>query len=136
MQFGPGLLPTFLYYFSSTALVFALVTILGMDQSLSTGAPQQMGLLGGLVGGILGAYFNRTIKLELPVESEKKFLKKLEGTLTQLGYEKKLEEDGVRTYERSGTSKFLSGRIYVAIENGTATIASRATQIRRLRKLL
>ncbi|HIK56125.1 MAG TPA: hypothetical protein IGS37_13305 [Synechococcales cyanobacterium M55_K2018_004] len=136
MQFGPGFFPTFLYYFSSTGLVFALVMMAATGASLASGLPQEVGLVGGLLGGLVGAYFNRTMLYTLPVNSEKKFWKSVEETLTKLGYIQTAEEDGVRVYQRSGLSKYLSGRVFVTVEGQEAAIASRAVQIRSLKKLL
>lgn len=95
-----------------------------------------MGLLGGIVGGLVGAYFNRTVTMSVPVKQEKAFLKTLNQTLAQLGFELVDQEEEVRIYQRSGLRRFLSGKIYVQIEPSSATIASRATQIRLLKKVL
>ena len=136
MKFGPGALATFLYYFSSTAVVFTLVSMRSLDIGLSSGLPQQFGLLGGVVGGLIGMYFNRTITLSVPVKSEKAFFKNLDTILSQMGYKQSAQDDTVRTYERTGLSKFLSGRVYVQVEKDEAAIASRSIQIQALKKLL
>jgi hypothetical protein len=136
MQFGPRFVPTFLYYFSTTAIVFSLVTIKGMGLGLETGLPQQVGLIGGLVAGLLGGYFNRTMTLTVPVKNKQKFFNTLNESLSKMGYQQREEMDGVVVYERSALSKFLSGKVFVHIEQDTATIASRAVHIRGLRKLI
>lgn len=136
MKFGPGALATFLYYFSSTAVVFTLVSMQSLNTGLSSGLPQQFGLLGGLLGGLVGMYFNRTVTLAVPVKSEKAFFKNLDGVLAQMGYKLAAQEDNMRTYERTGLSKFLSGRVYVLVEKDEAAIASRSIQIQALKKLL
>lgn len=136
MKFGPGALATFLYYFSSTAVVFTLVSMQSLNTGLSSGLPQQFGLLGGLLGGLVGMYFNRTVTLSVPVSSEKAFFKNLDRVLAQMGYKQAAQDDNVRTYERTGLSKFLSGRVYVLVDKDEAAIASRSIQIKALKKLL
>jgi hypothetical protein len=136
MQFGPGLVATFLYYFSSTAVVLAFVASRSSGLDISTGIPQQVGALGGLMAGILGAYFNRTLSFSVPVEGRKKFLNQLESTLARMGYEKVADEEGVQTYQRSSFSKWFAGKIFVQIEDQQATIASRAITVRTLKKVL
>lgn len=133
MQFGPGLVATFLYYFTSTAVVITFVMSRSLGLGISTGIPQQVGALGGLLTGILGAYFNRTISFTVPFQNQKQFLKSLEATLTQLGYQQISEEEDVRVYQRSSFNKWFSGRIFVQLENQQATIASRAITIRSLK---
>lgn len=107
-----------------------------LDIGLSSGLPQQFGLLGGLVGGLIGMYFNRTITLSVPIKSEKAFFKDLDAVLFQMGYQQSAQDGTVRTYERTGLSKFLSGRVHVQVENDEAAIASRSIQIQALKKLL
>ena len=79
MQFGPGLLVTFLYYFSSTAVIFTLVVSRGMGLGTETGIPQAIGVAGGLLAGGIGAYFNRTVSWALPLKHKKKTLIELEN---------------------------------------------------------
>lgn len=136
MQFGPGLVATFLYYFSSTAVVLAFVTIQSTGLSPATGIPQQVGAIGGLIAGVLGTYFNRTLSFSVSIEGRKKFLNQLESTLTSMGYEKIADDEGVQTYQRSSFSKWFSGRIFVQVEDQQATIASRAITVRNLKKVL
>lgn len=136
MQFGPGIAATFLYYFTSTAVVITFVASRAIGLGIDTGVPQQVGALGGLLAGILGTYFNRTTSFTVPVQSQKKFWNELESTLSQLGYQQVAEEEGIRTYQRSSFSKWFSGRIFVQLEQQQATIASRAITIRQLKKVI
>lgn len=133
MNLGPGAAATFLYYFTSTALVitFVMSRSVGVD-SLS----QPISVLGGVVAGGLAVYFNRTTSFTVPVQSRKTFLKSLNASLAQLGYEQVSEEEGLRTYERSSFSKWFSGRIFVQIVGQEATIASRAATVRSLKKIV
>jgi hypothetical protein len=133
MNFGPGAAATFLYYFTSTALVITFV----MSRSVgSESLSQPISVLGGVVAGGLAVYFNRTTSFTMPVQSRKKFLKSLDATLAQLGYQQVSEAEDLRTYERSSFSKWFSGRIFVQIVDQEATIASRAATVRALKKLL
>jgi hypothetical protein len=134
MQFGPGFLPTFLYYFTGTAIIFTLLASKGLGLSLSTGVPEQLGILGGLVAGTLGAYLNQTTTFSVQFRDRQKFFRELETTLNQLGYEQTAEEDGLRVYERSSARKLFSGKVYVQLEGNSATLGSRASIVRRLRK--
>lgn len=136
MQFGPGFLPTFLYYFTSTAILITLIASKGMGFGMDTGLPQQLGLAGGVIAGGLGAYFNRTTTLSVQFRNRKTFFNELERTLKQLGYQRTSEDEGLYIYERSNLSKWLSGKIFVQMEGNSATIASRATNIRQLQKVI
>ena len=154
MQFGPGPVPTFLYYFTSMAVLSILITVRALDISTTTGIPQAIGTLGGLLAGGLGVYFNRTISYTLSIQSQKKFLNQLLPILTQMGYELVLEEefaseeelvakediseeDTVQIYERSaGMSRWISGRVFVQLEEKTATIAGRAVTMRKLKQAI
>lgn len=134
MQFGPGFLPTFLYYFTGTAVIFTLLASKGLGLSLSTGIPEQLGMMGGLVAGALGTYLNQTTTFSVQFRDRKKFLRELETTLSELGYEQASEEDGLRIYERSSARKLFSGKVYVQLESNSATLGSRASIVRQLRK--
>jgi hypothetical protein len=139
-QFGPGFLSTFMYYFVSTALVTTFFASRALSITVSTGLPQQLGLVLGLFAGGLGGYFNRTISFSYSGGKPKQVLKTIEKTLADLGYHLVENpggvEDDVRVYQRSALARLVSGRVYVVLENGDATIASRAVHIRRLRKQL
>ena len=136
MQFGPGFWPTFLYYFGGTALVFTLVTAKALNMGVGNSFPQEMGLLGGLLAGLIGGYFNRTTTISVAVKDKKPFTKKLNEVLSSSGYQQTDEIEGVLVYERPKLSKFFSGRVFVQLEKDTATIASRAVQIKALKKQL
>ncbi|NJL40076.1 MAG: hypothetical protein HC899_27450 [Leptolyngbyaceae cyanobacterium SM1_4_3] len=134
MQFGPGFGATFLYYFTSTAILFTLVSSQALGVDMGSGIPQQVGLVGGLVAGLMGAYFNRTTTLSVTFKGKKAFLANLNTVLSQMGYQQKSEEDDLLVYERSALGRFLSGKVYVQIEPEKATIASRSLQLKRIQK--
>lgn len=139
-QFGPGFASTFMYYFVATAFVTTFMASRALSITISTGLPQQLGLVVGLFAGGLGGYFNRTIEFSMTAAKPAKMMKELEGKLADMGY-KKVEtskglDDDVTVYERSAIGRLVSGKVYVVLEDGSVTIASRAVHIRRLRKLL
>ncbi|MBF2001184.1 MAG: hypothetical protein IGS38_10740 [Synechococcales cyanobacterium M58_A2018_015] len=150
MDFGPGFLPTFLYYFTSTAVICAFVVSRALGVGLDSSIPQEIGAAGGVVAGLLGAYFNRTVTYTVSVPSQKKFLNYLETLLEQMGYRRAVAESDetesesataaestdLRVYERSSFSKWFSGKIYVQLDAKSVTIASRAVTIRQLRRQL
>lgn len=136
MQFGPGLLPTFLYYFTGTAVILSFVTLKALHIGIDTGIPQEVGAIGGLLAGVLGSYFNRTLSFSVPIQGKKKFRNQLETILSQMGYQQTGEEEGVLIFERSASSGFFSGRVFVQIEGDMMTIASRASTVRRIKKAI
>lgn len=136
MQVGPGFLPTFLYYFTGATIIFTLLAVKGLGLGLSTGVPEQLGLVGGLVAGGFGAYMNQTTSFSVQFRDRKKFLKELDAALRELGYEQTSEIEGVQVYERSSFRKLFSGKIYVQLEGNSATIASRASNTRQLRNAI
>lgn len=134
MQSGPGFSATFLYYFASTGVIFTLVAMQSMGLHSAAGLPQQLGIAGGVVGGLVGAYFNRSMTIVVPFQNQKQFLSTLEAALNSMGYGQVSQEEDVHVYERSNLSKWFSGKIYVQMEKQQATIASRAVHIRQLQK--
>jgi hypothetical protein len=136
MQFGPGFLPTFLYYFTGATIIFTLLAVKGLGLSLETGIPAQLGVVSGLIVGGVGTYLNQTTTFSIQFRDRKKFLKELKTSLNELGYEPTSEVDGIQIYERSSVRKLLSGRIYIQLEGNQATIAGRAASMRRLQKAL
>jgi hypothetical protein len=136
MKFGPGFLLTFIYYFSSSAILLSVVASKALDLGLGTGLPQQIGFVGGVVVGLIGASLNRTVSFEVPFESRSRFAGTLEHVLSQLGYREVEEVDGVTVYARPAMAKVLSGQLYVKLDDRSATIASRAVNIQKLKKQL
>ncbi len=133
---GPGLAVTFLYYFVGSVLVANLLARNSSAYGLTTSIPKELALLVAALGGLLGAYFNHSTTLEIPIPSPKAFLCLLEATLTPLGYELESDIDGIRTYRRPALQQLLSGKIYVEVQPKLAILSSRASQLRRLRPLL
>ncbi len=137
-QFGPGASVTFLYYFVSTSLITSFLTLKVLPITAKSGLPQQLGLILGVVVGAIATYFNRTATVTLSGQGNKAFMNQLEQVLNQLGYQPADGDDGdeVQVYERSALAKLLSGKVFVQIEGDQVTIASRAGQLRQLRRTL
>lgn len=136
---GPGLVPTFLYYFVGTTAIVAFVLTRGLDNAAAIGNPYQIGIVVGALLGGLGAYFNSHNQIELPVKNRGAFLKQLNEALTAMGYQETEADDadqGVKIYQRPFPSGAFSGKLFVQIEGSQAAIAGRASSLRQLRKRL
>jgi hypothetical protein len=133
MQAGPGFLTTFLYYFATTAIVFTIVAAKATGLEISTGIPQQLGALGGVLIGLSGAYFNRSMMLTVQFTNRQTLIAELDTLLTPLGFQLRSDEDNILIYARSGLSQWFSGKIFVQLDSPEATIATRASMMRRIR---
>ncbi|MEL6221692.1 MAG: hypothetical protein AAFR31_03500 [Cyanobacteria bacterium J06627_8] len=135
MEYGPGFVATFLYYFVTTALVATFAASKGLGVGLSTGLPQQLGLLLGLFAGGLGGYFNRTVSTSISFKSKKQLTKKLNEVLENMGYcNSQEDDDGVTVYWRSPLRQLLSGKVFVKFGDHDVTIASRSIHLKKLRR--
>lgn len=135
---GPGFGLTFLYYFSGVALVTTFLAVKTLGVSLDTGIPNQFGLVFGALGGILGATFNRSITLDIPISSKKAFKQNLEAVLSDMGYteDSNANLEGILVYRRSPIRQLFSGKVYVLMDNKKAHISSRASHIRGIKRKL
>lgn len=136
MQLGPGFWATFYYYFTGMTLIVALLASQFLGLSLTQPLPYRYGITLGLVAGLIGAYFNRSVTLSLEFKNKKDFTKTLNTTLADMGFETKSEINNFVVYQRPMVRNLFSGKVFVQIENGIATIISRASTIRRLRQRL
>ncbi len=129
---------TFVYYCAMTTAIMALLASQTLDLSLFTPQPYRIGLVFGLVGGIVGAYFNHTASFSLDGAQAK--LGEIETFLLELGYEPEANIDDSETtqdfviYRRGAWSRFFSGPIILQQQRGKLTLISRASMIKRLRK--
>lgn len=135
---GPGFGLTFLYYFSGTALVTALLAVKSLGLGLDTGLPNLYGTLFGTVGGLMGAFVNRSTTLTLPVNSRKTFKRELDAALADMGYTEDAEAniEGILVYRRPFVRQLLSGRVYVLLGEKQAQISSRAVHMGGIKKRL
>ncbi|NJL87454.1 MAG: hypothetical protein HC886_18085 [Leptolyngbyaceae cyanobacterium SM1_1_3] len=135
-QPGPGFGFTFLYYFAGIGLITTLLVAQSLHVGLETGFPAQLGTGVGLLGGLLAAYFNQTLALELPFKGKQQFLRSLNQALSEMGYTLVDEEAGALVYQRSPLRQLFSGRVYVLLSDKSATVFSRAIHIRNLQRRL
>ncbi|MDX2241956.1 MAG: hypothetical protein NW224_14825 [Leptolyngbyaceae cyanobacterium bins.302] len=137
MQSGPGFLPTFLYYFAGTTFIAVFVLAKGLDHPdlALLGNPFQIAIPLGLVAGSLGGYFNGYEQMELPLKNRGADLKKLNQTLTDMGYTETQEVEQVKVYDRAFPSNLFAGKILIQIDDKIINISGRASRIRALRKL-
>ncbi|HEY9763238.1 MAG TPA: hypothetical protein V6D07_11985 [Trichocoleus sp.] len=135
---GPGFLPTFLYYFSGTALVTTFLAVKSLGVGLETGIPGEFGLLFGALGGLVASYFNHNRLIDIPFTNRKAFLTQLEQALAEMGYAQDTDAtlEDVLVYHRAALRQLFSGRIYVRVGEKQATLSSRALHIRGLKKRL
>ena len=136
MPQGPNFAVTFLYYFSMTTLIVVLVSAGEMGMSLAEKSPYQLGTLCGLVAGIVGAYLNRSATISTAFQNQKTFTQQLEKALAQMGFEKKTQLDDFTVYGKSTLSTLFSGKIFLKIEENSATISSRSSNLKRLKQLI
>ncbi len=133
---GPGGTFTFIYYFSGAALITALFTVKTLGVGLSTGLPGEFALVGGLIAGTAGVFFNRTQTVEIPFQRRKLFKQQLASVMADLGYVCKDSENGIDCYQRSSLQRWFAGDIYVRVQEQSALFVSRAANIRTLKKRL
>ncbi len=139
MSFGPGLWPTFLYYFVSATLIAFLAIAQSLDSQSATGLPTNPyvgAILFGLLSGAIGTYFNRNVTLSLPVTNQKVFRQRLTEVLTNSGFQVTGDFQGFTIYQRPKLSAIFSGKLFVQVGKDSATIAGRASKVKALQKLL
>jgi hypothetical protein len=134
MPQGPNFLVTFLYYFAMTTLIVLLTTSQGMGVSLNTGLPYQLGILSGAIAGLLGAYFNRSATISVAFQNQQTFKQTLEETLAQMGFNQKTQLEDYTAYNKPNASNLFSGKIFVKIEDKSATIIGRAKNLKQIKK--
>ena len=140
MQFGPGFASTFLYYFVTTTIIMTAIALRTTGLSLDSGLPQQFGLIVGIVGGLTGGYLNRTTTFSVVSTNPTKLLKSLKQILAEMGYELSEETDlldeNISLYQRSGLRAFLSGNVFLQVEEQQVTVAARSISIKRIQSAL
>jgi hypothetical protein len=133
MELGPGIVPTFLYYFVGGTLIAALVASQGI---VEVSNPVQIGLPFGLFAGLVGTYFNRSELWTVPYTNKKAFTEKLATVLTDLGYQETSTVEGYTVYARSQLNQITTGKVLVQLEECSAAIIARASTIRTLKQQL
>jgi hypothetical protein len=136
MPRGPNFIVTFLYYFSTTTLIVLLIASQGMGMSLQQQLPYQLGTLCGLVAGIFGSYFNRSQTIFVSFQNQKAFTKKLDEALAKLGFEPKDRLEDMVVYSKNSVQTLFSGKILVKIDQNSATIVGRSSNLKRLQNAI
>jgi hypothetical protein len=148
MLSGPGLVTTFLYYFVFSAVLGCFVTAQALGLSYQDATAVQIGLFMGILAGGVGAFFNRTVTLKLPIPKTKKdrrvFEDELQAQLGRLRFEPQAEavegEAGagaIAIYQRAGSGSLFSGRLYLDFGDGEQVhIRGRAKIIRQLKRAM
>ncbi|MEM8641994.1 MAG: hypothetical protein AAGG51_24750 [Cyanobacteria bacterium P01_G01_bin.54] len=132
MPQGPGLLLTFLYYFSTATLIADLVLAQQLQMGLNDRSTLQLSLFVGIMTGLLGLYMNRSRTLNFTVGSQRRFASRLEAALEEMGFDNKENAEGYSIYSHRGWQRWFAGKILVKIERQAVTITSRADNIRQL----
>lgn len=143
MSLGPGLWITFAYYFLGTTAIAALLGSRLLPGETS-GSALLLAVPVGAVAGLLGAAFNRTERLSVTVRDPAAFRRDLDRALAELGFEAdptiafdpESEFAGFSAYRRSQLGRWLSGMVLVRTDGTEATLASRASVLRRLERRL
>jgi uncharacterized protein YneF (UPF0154 family) len=136
MLTGPEFLTTFLYYFICTTLIVLLTISQGMGISLDRFS-YVIGMLMGLVAGLIGAYFNRSVTFSTPLKGNPKTFKRtFEKTLSDMGFELNGQMEDFTIYCKSPLKTLFAGRVLVKIEKDVVTIMSRSSTVKRLQEKL
>ncbi|MGB0562765.1 MAG: hypothetical protein ACPGVO_13325 [Spirulinaceae cyanobacterium] len=132
MPQGPGLLLTFLYYFSTATLIADLALSQQFKLGVNDRATLQLSLFVGIATGLVGLYMNRSRTLNFTVGNQRRFTSQLETALAEMGFGNKEDGEDYTIYSQSGWQRWFGGKILVKIERQAVTITSRADNIRQL----
>ncbi|MBE9170347.1 hypothetical protein IQ238_23435 [Pleurocapsales cyanobacterium LEGE 06147] len=132
----PGFWLTFLYYFSVTNLIVILVVSQGMGIGFNDRLLYQIAVLLGLIAGLVGAKFNRSVTLSAYFSNKKAFSKILNEILSQMGFEPKSQLEDFIVYDKSSWKTLFTGKIFVQIEDSSATIIGRSSIIKKLSQVI
>ncbi len=131
----PGITITFLYYFACTNVIIFFIAFtqsarLGIDESLL----YQLGLVVGLLTGVLGAKFNRSVTITASYRKSKNFEKTIKKVLNDLGFitDSQLEEFTV--YQIPSFKSLFVGKLFLQIEKRSSTIICRASLAKQLKE--
>ena len=140
-KFGPGIAPTFAYYFLcctliSTAVGSQLLSSPFDPRAFTLGVP-----IAAIVGG-LGAYFNHSKSIELAAKKPRDLQKNLENLLKDWKFEQINRADsdslpkGTIVYQNTSPWRWMSGKVFVNIQGNRVSIASRSRLVDRIQKHL
>ena len=130
----PGIGITFLYYFACTNLI---VFFIGFTQGARLGIEEsllyQLGLGVGVITGILGATFNRSVTVTAVYKKSRIFEKDIQEVLTDLGFLAASELEGFTVYKIPSVKSLFVGKVFVEIEKGSATIICRSSLAKEIK---
>ncbi|MGK7898708.1 MAG: hypothetical protein AB4372_35115 [Xenococcus sp. (in: cyanobacteria)] len=131
----PGIVITFLYYFACTNVIIFFIAFtqsnrLGVDESIL----YQLGLAVGLLTGVLGAKFNRSVEITASYKKSKNFEVVIKKVLDDLGFitDSQLEEFTV--YQIPSFKSLFVGKLFLQLEKKSATIICRASLAKQLKE--
>lgn len=146
---GPGIGLTFLYYFSMTVIIVMFIGSRSAAFTFASPELRQYSTMAGLVAGIIGTIVNRNVTMDITFKNRNRFQTRLNQKLAEIGFElEEVDEEMIDntanpepereylSYFRSGLAGQFAGGVYVLLSDRSATISSRAINIRRIRKLL
>jgi hypothetical protein len=131
---GPGTSFTFLYYFATAGVITCLFTARLFGVGLMTTLPEEVGLMGGVIFGLVGILFNRSATLEIPFTSKKQFRQQLSDVMAGMGYVLDTTDGSVDRYQKPKASRFFAGDIFVQQRSKSAIFVSRVSNIRQLKR--
>ena len=131
----PGFWLTFSYYFAVTNLI--VIGIFSQRLGLNWLDPSiyPLSICVGLITGLLGANFNRSVTIEVPFKRKAEFLKILNKELADMDFVATSELENFTVYQKSNFATLFSGRIFVKTEGKTATIIGRASAVKKLESI-
>lgn len=130
----PGIAITFLYYFACTNLIVFFIAFtqgarLGIEESLL----YQLGLGVGVITGILGATFNRSVTITVNYKKSRVFEQNIQELLTDLGFAATSELEGFTVYQIPNIKSLFVGKVFVEIEKRSATIICRSSLAKEIK---
>ncbi len=131
----PGIVITFLYYFACTNVIIFLIAFtqagrLGIDESLL----YQLGLVVGLLTGILGTKFNRSVTIAASFKKSKDFEQTIGKVLNNLGFVTNSQLEEFTVYQIPSLKSLFIGKLFLQVEKRSATIICRASLAKQLKE--
>jgi hypothetical protein len=136
MRVGLGGAGTFLVYFIYTAVILSIGSSIVFQLSRESGIPQQIAIVGGVIVGAIGSYFNRTVIRPIAADDEQTLLNQVNRGLTGLGYQQVEQIDDEVFVFQKVVRQWLSSKVYVRVQPQQVTIAGRVSQVQKLQEQL
>lgn len=136
---GPGYGLTFLYYFAITAVIAILLGHQGTGVSWQDPALYKISVPFALLVASIGAYINQNTLLSIPLPKQSARVTKVQALKTlldRMGYAELEDDEGIQIYRRTGLAKYLSGDLFVQVENKEILISGRSSMLNQIEKQL